>query len=83
MSPDTQQSNTWWGTLRRVYALPKLQVTMMAVWVLFVAIVAINVGNRFGDIWGAFVGIFVGPLVLARIMRSGLGTNSGKHSRPR
>ena len=83
MVVDAGSRNTWWGTLRRVIALPRVNLLVMVAWIIVAAVAAINVGNRFGDGWGTFIGIFIGPLVLARMMRSGLGANSGKHGRPR
>jgi len=44
----------------------------MGLWTLGIAVVAINVGNHFGDTWGLLIGVLIGPLVLARIMRASL-----------
>jgi hypothetical protein len=81
MVVDAGSRNTWWGTLRRVIVLPRVNILVMLAWIIVAAVAAINVGNRYGDGWGGFIGIVIGPLVLARMMRSGLGANSGKPHR--
>ena len=81
MVEDTEPKNTWWGTLKQVEALPRVNLLVMVVWLVLVAVVAINVGNRFGNGWGGLIGIFVGPLVLVRLMRSGLSASGGKRHR--
>jgi hypothetical protein len=72
---------TWWGTLRGVADSPKLNVLIMIAWIVIIATVAVIVGNKYGQIWGYVLGIFVGPLVMVRLIRSVPSKNVGKHQR--
>jgi fumarate reductase subunit C len=81
MVEDTEPKSTWWGTLEQVEALPRVNLLVMVVWFVLVAVVAINAGNSYGNGWAGFIGIFVGPLVLVRLMRSGLSARGGKRHR--
>jgi len=78
---ERQNEKTFWGTLRRVASLPKAKVVAMGIWVVGVAITAIAIGDQFGAVYGLILGVFIGPLVLARMMRAGLGDAHGRHQR--
>lgn len=44
------------------------------------AVVAIQVDNRFGFVWGGFIGIGLGPLILTKLLQHILGVRRGRHS---
>lgn len=60
------------AVLRRVFGGPKLLLLLMAVWTIGGAILAVNVGDHLGKLWGLTVGIVVLPLGLSRMMKASL-----------
>jgi hypothetical protein len=64
---------TFQGTLAHLARQPWAFRLELAAIVILGAIVAVVVGNRYGDVWGYLVGIGLLPLVATRFIRRGIG----------
>jgi hypothetical protein len=64
-----ETKRTFWGTLSHLARQPwTFRVELLAI-LIGGAVLAVAVGNRYGDFWGYFVGILLLPLIVTRFIR--------------
>ena len=63
---------TFWGTFRLVAKLPLTFLLAMLAVLIALSILAVHVGDAYGDIWGALVSAGVAPLVGSILLRARL-----------
>jgi hypothetical protein len=69
MGVSDQPKRTFWGTLGHLARQPwTFRIGLLAI-VVGGAVLAIVVGNRYGDFWGGVIGIMVTPLIATRFIR--------------
>jgi hypothetical protein len=61
---------TFWGTFRLVAKLPPTFLLAMLALLLGLGILAVQVGNAYGDIWGALVSAGIAPFVGGLLLRA-------------
>lgn len=70
-------SRGFWATLRFIARLPRtLTLSLLGVLTGF-AVLAVHVGDAYGEGWGGFVGIVAGPLICSLILRVRMSKRSG------
>lgn len=71
------------GVLKALFSIGAVRLLVVLAVLIVGAVAAVMIGNRYGDFWGAFVGIFVLPLLLTQWMRrAGIGTPRSKRRGP-
>lgn len=71
--PHTQpeERRDFLGTLRLLLRQPLSFIVILLAALTVVSILAVYIGNRYGDTWGAIVGTFAGPLIAGNMLRWG------------
>jgi hypothetical protein len=70
--PPDRADGTFWGTVRRVARLPKAFLVILLVILIGLGIIAVVVGNAYGDGWGALVSAGLGPFIVSMLLRGRL-----------
>lgn len=68
--PPGQADGSFWGTTRRLARLPAMFLVMLLVTLIGLGILAVMIGNAYGDVWGALISAGVAPIVGSMLLRS-------------
>jgi multisubunit Na+/H+ antiporter MnhG subunit len=71
-APQAEPPRNFWGTFGLMLRLPKVFLLGLLILLIALAIVAVQVQNRYGDGWGAFVSALVAPLVCSMLLKARL-----------
>lgn len=69
------------SVLLRMLRIGPIRVAVLLSSLVLLAIVAVLIGNQYGSTWGGIVGIGIGPILVANLMRrlAGIPRNQRPH----
>jgi hypothetical protein len=70
--PEPEHKRGFWATFRLLLRQPVSFLLCFFALLLVMAIVTVNVENKYGDWWGAFAGSFGAPLIAGCLLRGRL-----------
>jgi hypothetical protein len=70
--PETVPKHGFWATLRLLIQQPLSFLLGLLAMLTVLAVIAVNVGNRYGQFWGALVGGCIAPLIGGSLLRGRL-----------